>query len=112
LPIIQKLTVAYALWHGYVIHFDKVSRYSIGLKIDMLFIETIKNVFVATHKSRDQKIVYLNTASDTLDLLKFMLQIVWHIRIIDNNKYIGLSKELDEIGKMLGGWLKQTNTSR
>ncbi len=78
----------------------------------MLFIETIKNVFVATHKSRDQKIVYLNTASDTLDLLKFMLQIVWHIRIIDNNKYIGLSKELDEIGKMLGGWLKQTNTSR
>jgi hypothetical protein len=39
-------------------------------------------------------------------LLKFFLQVAWEIKALDNKKYIRLSEKLDEIGKMLGGWLK------
>jgi hypothetical protein len=34
------------------------------------------------------------------------LQIAWEFKTIDNNKYITLSRHLDEIGKMIGGWIK------
>jgi len=41
-------------------------------------------------------------------LLKFFLRISWEIKAVDNKKYIALSERLDEIGKMLGGWIKTT----
>jgi len=110
LPIIQKLISAYKLWHNHLLFFQKVSRYNIGSKIDFLFLETIENLFTASHKTREQKTVYLYRASEKFDVLKFLLQVAWEIKALDNKKYISLSLELNEIGKMLGGWLKQTKT--
>ncbi|MEK7134943.1 MAG: four helix bundle protein [Patescibacteria group bacterium] len=42
-----------------------------------------------------------------LDLLKFFLQISWEVKVLDNKKFILLSEKLNEIGKMIGGWLRQ-----
>ncbi|OGM97572.1 MAG: hypothetical protein A2735_01600 [Candidatus Yanofskybacteria bacterium RIFCSPHIGHO2_01_FULL_41_21] len=110
MPILQKLIVAYKLWHGYWSHFDKLTRYSLGSSIDGLFLETIRDIFSASHKSRDQKIIYLQKASDEFDTLKFLLQVAWEIKALDNKKYIALSQHLTEIGRMLGGWQKQTKS--
>lgn len=110
MPILQKLIVAYKLWHEYWSHFDKLTRYGLGSNIDALFIETIRYIFSASHKPRDQKITYLNRASDTFDTLKFLLQVAWEIKALDNKKYIALSQHLTEIGRMLGGWQKQTKS--
>ena len=107
MPIIQRLIVVYKLWHSYFIRLDKIPRYSIGLRIDSLFLETIEYIFTASNKNREQKFIYLNKASEDFDLLKFLLQIAWQIDVLAENKYIALSKDLYEIGKMLGGWLKQ-----
>ena len=85
---------------------DKISRFSIGLKVDSLFIQTIENLFIASYKTGEYKTIHLNKASDVFDLLKFMLQITWEIKALDNKKYITLSQILIEVGKMLGGWQK------
>ena len=112
MSILQKLIVAYKLWHGYWSHFDKLTRYSLGSNIDGQFIETIRNIFIASTKTGDRKGIYLAKASEEFDMLKFFLQISWEIRALDDKKYIALSGYLTEIGKMLGGWIKQTNASR
>ncbi|MEX1063782.1 MAG: four helix bundle protein [Candidatus Paceibacterota bacterium] len=110
LPIVQSLVVAYKIWHEYLLKLPKTTRYTLGTKIDNIFATTIENIFIASLKDRSQKLGYLTTASDRLDLLKFFLQIAWEIKALDNKKYITLSKKLNEIGKMLGGWQKQTKT--
>jgi len=46
-------------------------------------------------------------SSAKLDVLKLFLRVAWEIKALDNKKYIALSEKLDEIGRMLGGWLKQ-----
>lgn len=102
----QKLVSAYKLWHEFLPHFPKTSRYTLGSKIDYLFVETIESAIKALHLSRGEKFIYLTQASIKLDLLKFFLQIAWEIKSLDNRKYIRLSEKLDEIGKMLGGWIK------
>ncbi|HEY4484558.1 MAG TPA: four helix bundle protein [Candidatus Paceibacterota bacterium] len=106
----QKLILVYKIWHSCWIHFDKLTKFGLGSKIESLFIETIQNIFSASYKNKDVKSGYLNKASDAFDLLKFLLQIMWEMEILDNKKYITLSCHLEEIGKMLGGWLKQTKT--
>jgi len=43
-----------------------------------------------------------------LDTLKILLLILWETRSIDTKKYELLSIPIEEIGRMLGGWLGQT----
>ena len=106
MSIIQKFVETYKLWDEFKNHFPKKSRYTLGAKIDTLFIDTIELLFIASYLGKEQKLPYLQKAGGKLDLLKFFLQIAWELKAIDNNKYIILSRQLDEIGKMIGGWIR------
>ena len=110
MPIIQRLILVYKIGHEYFIRLEKINRYALGLKIDSLFIETLGHLFIAAHKNSEQKEFYLTKASDSFDMLKFILQIAWEVEILDIKKYVTLSNNLNEIGKMLGGWQKQTKS--
>jgi hypothetical protein len=106
LSLIQKLVQIYELWHGFLPLFPKNSRYTLGVKIDSLFLEVIELIIKASYSDKVEKLVSLTSGSLKLDLLKFFLQIAWDIKSLDNKKYILLSEKLDEIGKMLGGWIR------
>lgn len=86
----------------------KTSRYTLGQKIDDLFIEATELIFLASHLPKEQKTPYLQKASAKLDILKLFLQVSWEIKAIDNGKYAMLSEPLEEVCRMLGGWLRQT----
>jgi len=111
IPIVTHLTLAYKLWHSYLPNIPKDSRYTLGTKIDALFIETAEPIFIATYLGKDQKLPYLRKAAAQLDLVKFFLQILWEIQSLDNKKYVVLSEKLDEIGRMLGGWIRQLSNN-
>jgi len=106
LSIFQKFIAVYKLWDEFKKSFPKQSRFTIGMKIDVLFLDIVELLFIASRLPKEQKLPYLNKASIKLDLLKFFLQIAWEIKAIDTKKYITLSEYLNEIGKMLGGWIK------
>lgn len=61
----------------------------------------------ASFTQKQDKIPYLRTAIRKLDTLKILLMVLWETRSIDTKKYELLSIPLDEVGKMLGGWLGQ-----
>ena len=105
-PLIHKLTTAYKLWHEFLPHIPKTSRYTLGAKIDAYFLETIELVFIASYLSKPHKRPFVQKAIGKLDVLKLFLRLAWEIKALDNKKYITLSEKLDEIGRMLGGWNK------
>jgi len=107
LPIIHKLLETYKLWQEFLPNFPKSSKYTLGEKIDRLFLEVIEYIFMASYLPAKKKLVCIEKASAKLDLLKFFLRIAWEIKSMDNKKYILISEHLDEIGKMLGGWIRQ-----
>jgi len=86
--------------------FPKSSRYTLGIKIDSLFLKVIELIIKASYSDKLEKFISLKNASVKLDLLKFFLQITWEIKSLDNKKYILISEKMNEIGKMLGGWIK------
>lgn len=87
--------------------FPKTSRYTLGTKIDGLIIETAGLLFTASWKKEALKLPYLQKSEIKIDELKFFLRFAWEITVLDDKKYIALSKLVDEIGKMLGGWQRQ-----
>lgn len=104
LPIIRHLLQAYLSWQEFLNTFPKKSRYTLGAKIERYFLETLEAVFLASIQPRERREPYVARAVIKFDALKFFLQVAWECKALDNNKYIALSKPLEEIGKMLGGW--------
>ncbi|MBI3825642.1 MAG: four helix bundle protein [Candidatus Rokubacteria bacterium] len=107
-PILEHVTKTYELWQSFLPHMAKTSRYTLGAKIDAALLETIELMFVAAYVSRERKAPYLERASAKLDLLKVFVQIAWEVRALDDKKYAAFAERLQEIGRMTGGWLKQT----
>ena len=103
----QKTADAYKLWHNFLPHIQRLTRYSLGEKISLLFIELIELIFTAGFAAKENKAVIVKKASLKLDLLKFFMQIAWELKAIDNKKFAELAALLVEIGRMLGGWQKQ-----
>ncbi len=107
MPILQHLTGSYKLWHELYAHIAKHSKYTLGEKIDTLFLKTIELIFIARYLKKEQKLPALQKANTEFDTLKFFLQLLWETKGVSTKQYTSLSEKLSEIGKMLGGWLKQ-----
>jgi len=110
LPVIEHAVSVYKLWYEYRDHFPKKSRYTLGDRIDTIFIQLVELLWAAGYQGKDEKLPTIAAAIRKLDGLKFLLRIAWEIKILDSTKYASLSEPLFEIGKMLGGWRKGIET--
>lgn len=106
MPVIRALIDAYKIWQGFLLDFPKTSRYTLGAKIDALFIDCISEIFSAASVTPNERLTHVRSAAATIDSLKFLLQASWEIRALDTKKYIAVSERLDSVGNMLGGWIK------
>lgn len=104
LPVLAKLKSVYILWYGYYQNLPKTHRYSLGIRIDVLFIETMESISLAGFLKREEKQPYVRLSIRKVDTLKILLMILWETKSLDDKKYIALSIPLDEVGRMLGGW--------
>jgi hypothetical protein len=83
----------------------KIHKYTLGQRIDSLFIEVIEAISAASFTKSEDKKHYINIAIRKVDTLKVLLMILWETKSIDNKKYLIMSVKIEDIGKMLGGWL-------
>ena len=101
----EKIKSAYLFWYQHYLIIPKTHRYSLGEKIDKLFVDVLETIITANFLTPKEKIPYLRLAIKKLDTLKIFLMILWETKSFDNKKYITLSEKLNEVGRMLGGWL-------
>jgi hypothetical protein len=107
IPILYKFVEIYKTWHQELQNLPRLSRYTLGEKIDSLFCDLLELILEAGYAAKDNKKSVIDRASIKLDALKFFLQLIWEIKLINTKKYTQLAEPLIETGKMLGGWRKQ-----
>ena len=107
MPVLAKTADAYKMWHNILPHIPRLIRYSLGEKINLLFIELLELIFTAGFAAKEHKLLIVQKACIKSDALKFFLQIAWELKAMDNKKFAELGALLVEIGKMLGGWQRQ-----
>ena len=108
--MVLRLKDTYRLWQEYLTHVPKQNRYTLGNKIDEVFLLAIEYCFLASYASKDTKLIHLERCISRVDLLKLLLQLAWEIRALDTKKYAVLGEQLQEVGRMLGGWKKGLET--
>lgn len=104
LPVLIELKRSYVLWVSYYQKLNKTHKYTLGARIDMLFIETIEAISVASFLQKENKLPYVQQSIRKIDTLKILLMVLWEIKSLDNKKYITISEHIHTVGKMLGGW--------
>lgn len=94
------------MWHSFLPHLPRLTRYTLGIKIDNLFTALVESSLEAKYAKANEKINFLMEISRKLDNLKYFLTILWEVKGIQNNEYAQLAERLSTTGKMLGGWIK------
>ena len=107
ITVVLKLKNSYNTWQKYLVQFPKSHRFTIGSKIDCVFLDCIELSFLASYSTNSDKVKIVSQAITKLDLLKLLIQLAWETKCLSHNKYGEISLPLDEIGKMLGGWKRQ-----
>jgi hypothetical protein len=67
-------------------------------------LEILELLFLAN--SEQNKIPTLNKIDVKLKIFKTLIRLGFDAKIIDQKKYLKLEESLQEIGRMLGGWIK------
>lgn len=98
---------AYKVWHDHLVNVTRVDRYTIGTKVDDIFLSLLELIFRATFAyDKFEKLSLVSQAIGKADLLKFFLQIAWEHKVLNHTLYGKIILQLDEVGRMLGGWKK------
>ncbi len=67
-------------------------------------------MLLARAKTGMSKGLILHKIDLKIKLLKLLIRMSFDVKALSQSKYISLEEKLLEIGKMLGGWIKQHNT--
>lgn len=106
IPIIQKANDLYKVFHEYRKLVSKNDRHTIFERVDNTIVETISCFLQAGYVQPIDRARVLEKASLNLNLIRFFIRLMKEIRSIDNKKYVELQTIIDEIGRMLGGWIR------
>ena len=107
--IAVKMLAFYVEWHQILSrHVLKDLRYSLGVRIDLLFAEVLEGISLAQFSPPGAKLGYIVHTIGKNDALKFMLYALYELDGIDEKKFISLSLKAEEIGRMLYGWKVST----
>lgn len=105
-PLYQKIVELYKTLYLYRNSIPKQDRYAIWQKCENNTIEILEHLLLAAQYVGELKIIELNKLSRKLNTLRVLTRLTKDIKIIDNKKYVRLQEIVDEIGRMIGGWLK------
>lgn len=105
LPLLVKLSEAYKLWHSFLSRLPRLTRFSLGVKIDNLFTDCLELALLAGYANREDKSKIIQKLSAKFDCLKFFLKTLWELGALETKKYSALSLPLAAAGKMVGGWI-------
>lgn len=106
LPILIILKECYLLWHNFLPHVPRLSRYTLGVKIDELFMNILELAQTAQYTKREDKLIFLQQLNRKFDTLKFFITLLWEAKGLDASQYGQLSQKITVVGKMLGKWLQ------
>jgi hypothetical protein len=106
IPIFKKTYDLYKLFYGYRNLMSKEDRYSIWLRCDGLMLDVLEGIMAASQTSKGGKLPILEGTSMRLNLLRVFVRLMHETKGIDGKKYLAVQTPIDEIGRMLGGWIR------
>jgi len=108
IPLFQKIYDFYKEFYLEIDNFPKKSQVLVA-KTENTIVDLLEIISRISFEAAQEKIIGLKAASTKTDFLKILFRLCYDTRVINQKKYISFEEKLQEIGRMIGGWLKNTN---
>ena len=106
IPILRRAYELYKTFHGLRSVVSKADRYTLWQRAENLILDVIEGILLASHLSKPEKLPQLERVSAKLNVLRIFLRLTKDTKLLDLKKCLLLQEIVDEIGRMLGGWMK------
>ena len=110
IPILKKAYDLYLIFHMYRRVVPKAERFTLYERCENAILDMIEAILEAGYSKSVQKAATLERASVKLNIVRFFTRLLKETRSIDTKKYVKLQEMIDEIGRMLGGWIRSTSS--
>jgi hypothetical protein len=85
--------------------FPRDQRFLLGDRIERQTLDILE-LLISANYSKD-KLGYLKEANLKLELLRFLWRLSLDLKYLDNRRFEFVSIGLHDIGRLVGGWIKQ-----
>ena len=107
MPILHKTYELYKLFYTYSKYFSKKDRYTLGQRCENLILDILELIFLALTSDLNERLKILKRISAKLNVLRIFIRLLKEIEIFDLKRYIIIQKEINDIGIILGHWIKR-----
>lgn len=108
IPILKKTYELYKTFYAYRADVSKQDRYTTWQKCENCLLEVLEELLFASQTGKTEKLLLLEKTSIKLNFLRMFIRLMKDVKTIDNKKYLVLEADVDEIGRMLGGWIRSS----
>ncbi len=84
--------------------FPKKFRFTLSTRMENLSLELVELLIEAKYSK--EKGVFLRKANLNLEKIRILMRISHELKIMPTKSYHFASKQINEVGTMLGGWMK------
>ena len=112
IPIFAKAYDLYKILSSWRNGIEKTARHTLWQKSEETCLSLIESLLLAGQRSKEKKAPALERASVQLNLLRVLLRLARDTKVIDLKKYVAAQQIIDEIGRMLGGWIKSVTAQK
>jgi hypothetical protein len=106
IPIITKTYELYRALHDLQKGIPKMERYSLWSRVETTALQMLEGFVHAGYLPLEQRAQKLTRLAADVDMLRMFIRLTVDIKVLQLKKVVPLQERLDEIGRMLGGWIK------
>ena len=86
-------------------------RYSVGISVENNVLELLDLLIMAKNAPKPMRVGYLIQCSSLLEIIILKLRLFLELKLASEVNIFKIQRDLAEIGRMLGGWLKATKST-
>lgn len=90
--------------------FPRSQKFLLGDRIQSGALDVTERLIEATYNRR--RMAYLDAANLGVEKLRFMVRLANDLKHIDTRRYEYAARQLDEIGRLIGGWRKADDAAQ
>jgi hypothetical protein len=89
--------------------FPRSHKFSLGDRIELIALDILEALIEATYTR--ERLAHLRRANLGIEKLRFLLRLSADLTLIDTKRYEHAARSLNDIGRLVGGWIKADNVS-
>jgi hypothetical protein len=106
IPIITKTYELYRALHDLQKGIPKMERYSLWRRVEATALQMLEGFVHVGYLPCEQRAQKLTRLAADVDMLRMFIRLTVDIKVLPMKKAVAIQERLDEIGRMLGGWMK------